>query len=189
MSAGHRLPHWPEVYVSNSFVRGSHYRHELQSRDERIPSPRMMADAASGGAGGGTGGAGGAGTGTGGAGASGASGASDAGVDAAVSNPGDSGAGGGSAGGSDASVDAPVTNPGDDSGTDSGGAGGSAGGAGGSSKHDAGKAGASWHRLLGGSGPSRFRQRCHQRLRPPLYIRSRSSDGHGVPHLQCLCWT
>jgi len=84
---------------------------------------RGAPDGGTGGAGGGSGGVGGAVTGTGGSGAGGGSGASDAGVDAAVANPGDdSGAGGGSSGGSDASVDAPVTNPGD-SGTDSGGSG------------------------------------------------------------------
>jgi hypothetical protein len=114
---------------------------------------------ASGGAGGGTGGVGGAVTGTGGAGAGGGSGASDAGVDAAVPNPGDDSGTGGSSGGS---VDAPVANPGDDSGTGSGGAGGSLGGAtslggaGGSSKRDAGQAGTTGTACTPGQAPTKF---------------------------------
>jgi hypothetical protein len=129
---------------------------------------------ASGGAGGGTGGVGGAVTGTGGAGAGGGSGASDAGVDAAVPNPGDdSGAGGGSSGGGDAGVDAPVTNPGDaaagsggsttkpDGATSSGGAislGGTtgSGGATGSGGRDAGTAGATGNTCATGQTPSNF---------------------------------
>jgi hypothetical protein len=82
------------------------------------------------------------------------SGGSDAGVDAAVANPGDSGAGG-SSGGGDAGVDAPVTNPGD-SGTGSGGTGGSLGGATGSIKHDAGIAGASGVTCTPGQTPTKF---------------------------------
>jgi hypothetical protein len=61
-------------------------------------------------------------------GAGGGTGASDAGIDAAVPNPGDDSGAGGSSGGGDASVDAPVTGSGD-SGTGSGGSGGSLGGA------------------------------------------------------------
>ena len=83
------------------------------------------------------------------------SGGSDAGIDAAVANPGDSGAGGGSGGG-DAGVDAPVTNPGD-SGPGAGGTGGSSGGAGGSSKRDAGIAGASGTTCAPGQTPTKFR--------------------------------
>jgi hypothetical protein len=117
---------------------------------------RGAPDGGTGGAGGGTGGVGGAITGTGGSGAGGGSGARDAGIDAAVSNPGDDSGAGGGASGSDASVDAPVTNPGDDSGTASGGSGGSAGGAGGSSKRDAGKAGSTGTACQAGQAPSNF---------------------------------
>jgi hypothetical protein len=82
------------------------------------------------------------------------SGGSDAGVDAAVANPGDSGAGGGASGG-DAGVDAPVGSPGD-SGTGTGGSGGSLGGAGGSSGRDAGIAGASGTSCAPGQAPTKF---------------------------------
>jgi hypothetical protein len=82
------------------------------------------------------------------------SGGSDAGVDAAVANPGDSGAGG-SLGGGDAGVDAPVGSP-EDSGTGAGGTGGSSGGAGGSSKRDAGIAGASGNLCTPGQAPTNF---------------------------------
>jgi hypothetical protein len=83
------------------------------------------------------------------------SGGSDAGVDAAVTNPGDSGAGGGSSGGGDAGVDAPVGRPGD-SGTGAGGTGGSSGGATGSIKRDAGIAGASGTTCPAGQIPTKF---------------------------------
>jgi hypothetical protein len=112
---------------------------------------------AGGGTSGGTGGMGGAVTGTGGAtGNSGGSGGSDAGVDAAVTSPGDDSGAGGDSGGGDASVDAPVTNPGDDAGTGSGGSGGSLGGVGGSSKRDAGIAGASGTACTPGQTPTKF---------------------------------
>jgi hypothetical protein len=84
------------------------------------------------------------------------SGGSDAGVDAAVANPGDSGAGGGSSGGGDAGVDVPVGSPGD-SGTGAGGTGGSSGGATGSIKRDAGIAGASGTTCAPGQTPTKFR--------------------------------
>jgi hypothetical protein len=89
---------------------------------------RGAPDGGTAGTGGGAGGAGGSA-----GGAGGGAGGSDAGVDAAVPNPGDDSGAGGSSGGN---VDAPVTNPGDDSGTGSGGSGGSLGGA--SGRRDAG---------------------------------------------------